>query len=188
MTPQGFFSGWAFLDQYRNSAVDALGDLGVSAGAEDRAGACVGVEKCEVFRGEREPSLWFIEVGSVEGEEHELGLVDGALIAGQRQQAELDATVNALKDLLSILEVEQAGQVAPLDNVLEEELGGVVGSDARRHDHTNSPDHIHCVPHGLGEDGVGVHIAAAAQWIPAGPSKNMARPFSLSDGCLEFSE
>ena len=70
----GFSSGLAGLaDEHRHAAVDGLGEFGVLARAEDRAGAGVGVQKRDVLGGEGEAALGVAQVFDGMGEEDELG-------------------------------------------------------------------------------------------------------------------
>ena len=64
---------FGLADEYGHPAVDGLGEFGVAFCAEDRAGACVGVEQGEVFGGEGEVAVGLAEVGDAEGEEDEVG-------------------------------------------------------------------------------------------------------------------
>src|SRR5690606_35791525 len=71
--PPRVLLGRAFFNKYRYPAIDRLGDVGVALGAEDWAGAGVGVEECQILRGEGEAALVVAEIFDVVGEEDELG-------------------------------------------------------------------------------------------------------------------
>ena len=72
-TPQGLpFSLDALVDQDGHPLVDPARDLGVAAAAEDRAGAGVGVEPCEVLGAKGEVPLLLLQIGYLTREEHQV--------------------------------------------------------------------------------------------------------------------
>lgn len=49
-------------DEDGDAAVDPLGDLGVAAGAEDRAGPGVRIQECDILAGEEEAALGVVQL------------------------------------------------------------------------------------------------------------------------------
>ena len=79
------------VDEHGMAIVDAAGDLGVAAAAEDGRGAGVGVDADKVGRGQREAALRVLDDGGVVQEKGALGLVEAALLAAEDEGAELEA-------------------------------------------------------------------------------------------------
>ena len=71
-----FFAGK--VDQHWMALVDAAGDLGVAAGAEDGRGAGVGVDAGEVGRGQGEAAIRVVDGVCAVQEEGALGLGEAA--------------------------------------------------------------------------------------------------------------
>ncbi len=74
--------------------VDAAGDIGVPAGAEDRRGAGVRVDPGEVGRRQGEAALRVVDRPGVVEEEGALGLVETPVLAAEYQGAELEPRVH----------------------------------------------------------------------------------------------
>jgi hypothetical protein len=101
-------------------------------------------------------------------EEHELRFPRGRLRSMARgEQAEPRRVVDVGKNKLFVLEAIETYQRLLLHNVLEEPLGGVVGSDARRQHASDAAARAKQVAHPFGEHGIGIYVASAAEWIPA---------------------
>ena len=123
-----------FLPEDPGAAVHLARDLHVFAGAEDGAGARVGIEQGDVFGGQGEAPLGFAQVLDAAQEKGEIGARAGKRRAGQRQQAELDAAVDARKDFLPVLEVVEADQPLLAGDFVEERLGRIIEGDAAGRD------------------------------------------------------
>ena len=81
--------------------VDATGDLGIAAGAEDGRGAGVGVDAGEVRRRQREAAFGIVfDGGGVVEEEGAVGLLESPLLAAEDQGDELERGVNVLEEYL----------------------------------------------------------------------------------------
>ena len=76
------------VDEDGMALVDAAGDVGVAAGAEDRGGAGVGVDAGEVGRGEREAAIRVVDGGGVVEKEGALGSGEAALLAAEDTRAQ----------------------------------------------------------------------------------------------------
>ena len=70
--------------------VDAAGDVGVAAGAEDGGGAGVGVDAGEVGGSEWEATIRVVDGGGVVEEEGALGFGEAALFAAEDEGAEFE--------------------------------------------------------------------------------------------------
>ena len=116
--------------------VDAAGDVGVAAGAEDGGGAGVGVDAGEVGRGQGEAAIRVVDGGGVVQEEGTFGFVETALLAAENEGAELETGVDIreerrqIRSQAAILKVEQAADAPAGGDRLEERGGGLVGVDA----------------------------------------------------------
>ena len=69
-------------------AVNAADDVRVTAGSQDRRGACVGVDACEVVGREREHAICIIKVGLAVQEEPAAGVDEVSVSARQRSEAQ----------------------------------------------------------------------------------------------------
>ena len=74
----------------RMALVDAAGDVGVAAGAEDGGGAGIGVDAGEVGRGQGEAAIRVVDGGGVVQEEGAFGFVEMALRSAEDEGAELE--------------------------------------------------------------------------------------------------
>ena len=78
------------VDEGGMAFVDAAGDVGVAAGAEDGGGAGVGVDAGEVGGGQGEAAVRVVDGGSVVEEEGAVGLGEAALLAAEDEGAEFE--------------------------------------------------------------------------------------------------
>ena len=92
----------------------------------------------------------------------------------------LIAAVNARKKILLVLEVEQAHKRLLLHHVLEEELGGVVGGDAGGQDAADAAPVVQQAAHALGEDGIDVDVAPAAERVATAVAQEVAFALGLA--------
>ena len=94
--------------------VDAAGDVGVAAGAEDGGRAGIGVDAGEVGRGQGEAAIRVVDGGGVVQEEGAFGLVEMALLSAENEGAELETGVDIgeerrqIRSQAAVLKVEQA--------------------------------------------------------------------------------
>lgn len=186
--------GLVLVDEHGHAAVDELGQFGVDLGAEDRAGLGVRVHERDLVAREREAAALVGEILDFVGEEHELGWrrFRGGIRVG-RGRAECEAgefvtAMHAFENRCGILKIKQAHQRRPIDDVLEEELGGVVSGNAARNDATHATRRGHAVAHRLGEHGVEIHIATPAQRIATRFAHEGARSFGGADIVEELRE
>ena len=141
------------------------------------AGAGVGVEQSDVFGGEREAALGVAQVFDGVGEEDELG------------RSPRSAQPPPLVKRQNFMRLSTAGKIGPsfskskrlderllLHHVLEEELGGVVGGDAGGQHAADAAAVVQQVAHALGEDGVDVDVAPAAERIAAAVAQRWLSP------------
>ena len=70
--------------------VDAAGDVGVAAGAEDGGGAGIGVDAGEVVRSQREAAIGVVDGGVIVQEEGTFGLGETALLSAEDENAEFE--------------------------------------------------------------------------------------------------
>src|SRR5579885_3287767 len=168
-------AGRAFAEEHGHALVDGARQVGIGAGAEDRAGAGVGVEQGEVGGGEGEAAARIAQVLGAGEEEGELAARYG--FAAQRQQAELHAAVHCGEQAVAVFEVEQGGELAALVEVGEEVLAGGVGGDACGHDEAGAALGGEQAADGLGEDGVGVDVARASKRVAAAVAEELAGGF-----------
>ena len=70
--------------------VDAAGDVGVAAGAEDGGGAGVGVDAGEVGGSKREAAVRVVDSGGIMQEEGAFGFGEAALFAAEDEGAEFE--------------------------------------------------------------------------------------------------
>ena len=124
------------VDEDGVALVDAAGDVGVAAGAENRGGAGVGVDAGEVGGSEREAAIRVVDGGGVVEKEGALGFGEAAFLAAKDKGAEFEAGVDVgkvgrqLSSQTTVLEVEDAADAAAGGYGFEEAGGGLVGVDA----------------------------------------------------------
>ena len=151
-----------FAPEDGDALVDADGDLGVAAGAEDGGGAGVRVDEQDLLGRHREAALW--EVPHVAGAEGEGRQVHARRAAADGEQAEADRVVDgAAEQERFVLEVQERDELGVTDQVAEERGGGGVGGDAGGQDQAAASTRADDGAGGFGEDGVGVDVAAACQ-------------------------
>ena len=140
------------------------GDLHIAPAAEDGAGARVGIEESEIRCREGNAAFFVAGISELFGpvqEEGEFRLGDRAVFAAHREQAELDAAVNAGEDLLAVLEVVEGGDGLAVDEIAEEGLRRGVEGEAGRDDHAGAAGRGEQFAAEFGEDRIGVDVAAA---------------------------
>ena len=154
--------------------VDAAGDVGVAAGAEDGGGAGVGVDAGEVGGGEGEAAILVVDGGGVVEEEGALGLGEAALFAAEDEGAEFEARSQRREEgrqfcsEAAVLEVEQAADSSAGGYGLEEAGGGLVGVDAGGREQADDAVRFDQAHGALDEKRVEVDVAAAQQRVVAG--------------------
>ena len=85
--------------------------------------------------------------------------------------------MNAGKYAVPVLEVVEADQPLLAGDFVEERLGRIIGGDAAGRDQPRASPRVEQLQEGLGEHGVGVHVADAGEGEPAGSAEKQA-------GCL----
>ena len=106
--------------------VDAAGDVGVAAGAEDGGGAGIGVDAGEVGRGQGEAAIRVVDGGGVVQEEGAFGFVEMALLSAENEGAEFETGVDIgeerrqIRSKAAVLKVEQAADPPAGGDRLEE--------------------------------------------------------------------
>ena len=183
--PQGFSVGLAVLgpaDEYGDAPVDRFGKLGVAAGAEGRAGAGVGIQQRDVVGRQGKAAFGVVQLLDGMGEERELGAVGSrSLAVSASEQAELHSAVDIGEEAASVLEIEEADQRSRLRDILEEELGCVVGRNSGGEHAARASALVEHAPHRLGEDRVGVDVASRAQREAAGAAHQVAPALGLAE-------
>src|SRR6266850_8126049 len=99
--------------------------------------------------------------------------------AANREKAEPCCVVHPREDKLFILEAEQTDERLPLNHILEEELGGVVGGNAGGQHAANATPVVEQIAHALGKDGVDVDVAPTAERITTAVAHEVALALSL---------
>lgn len=160
--------------------VDAAGDVGVAAGAEDGGGAGVGVDAGEVGGGQGEAAVRIVDGGGVVEEEGAVGLGEAALLAAEDEGAEFEAGVDVWEEgwkvcsETTVLEVEETSDAAAGGDGFEEAGGGLVGVDAGGGEETDDAVGFGQAHGAFDEEGVEVDVAAAEQWVVAGGADELA--------------
>ena len=86
--------------------VNAAGDFGVPAGAEDGRGACVGIHPPEVFARQREAPFGVTNGLCIAKKEGARGPVKPSIFAAKDQHAEFQGGMNIPEEDLLVLEIE----------------------------------------------------------------------------------
>ena len=180
------------VDEYGMAFVDAAGDVGVAAGAEDWGGAGVGVDAGEVGGSQGETASRIANGGGVVEEEGTVGLGEAALFTAEDEGAEFEAGVDVGKEgrqigsQAAVLEVEEATDAAAGGYGFEEAGGGLVGVDAGGGEQADDAvrfDHTHGT---FDEEGVEVDVAAAQQRIVAAGAYQLPEAVGAQLGGVEF--
>ena len=85
-----------------------------------------------------------------------------------------------------VLEVQERHELGVADEIAEERGGGRVGGDAGGQDEAAAATRVDDRAGGLGEDGVGVDVAAAGERVPAGFAEEVAPARGLAQLGLEL--
>src|SRR5208283_3172260 len=162
-----------------------LRQFGVSCTLKDRAGFRIGIEKINVFWGERKLLFRLADILNSECVENEYRGLGGRLHrAAERQETERLATVGCREDLPNLEKAEQAHERPRQDQVFEEILGCVGEGDTRRERDTGPPRGIRQLPAKFCEHGIGVDVSPSGQGKPASVTHEAAGSGSRAE-CLD---
>src|SRR6266542_1283742 len=87
-----------------------------------------------------------------------------------------------------VLELQKCRELSGAYQVAEKGSGGGVGGDSRRKDETAPPSWGDDGAGGLGEDGIGVNVAATGERVSAGGAQQVAPAFSQAQFADEIGE
>ena len=174
------------VHEHRMAFVDAAGDVGVAAGAEDGGSAGVGVDAGEVGGGQGETAVRVFDGGCVVEEEGAVALGETALLAAEDEGAEFERGVNVWEENLAVLEIEEAADAAAGGYGFEEAGGGLVGVDAGRGEQADDAVRFGQTHGALDEEGVEIDVAAAEQRIVAAGANQLAETVGAQLGGVEF--
>ena len=171
--------------------VDAAGEVGVAAGAEDGGGAGVGVDAGEVVGAQGEAAVRIVLCVRVGQEEAAASFGEGAFGAADDEGAELEAGVDVGEEgrlvgsEATVLEVVDAGDAAGGGDGLEKAGGGSVGVDAGGGEQADEAAGFDEAQGAFDEEGVEVDVAAAEQGVVAGGADDLAELVGAGFGCVE---
>ena len=180
------------VDEDGVAFVDAAGDVGVAAGAEDGGGAGVGVDAGEVGGGKGEAAIRIVDGGGVVEEEGAVGLGEEALLAAEDEGAEFEAGVDIREEgrkvcsETTVFEVEEAADAAAGGDGFEEAGGGLVGVDAGGGEQADNAVGFGQAHGALDEEGVEVDVAAAEQGVVGGSADELAEAVGAQFGGVEI--
>ena len=171
--------------------VDAAGEVGVAAGAEDGGGAGVGVDAGEVVGTEREATVGVGDGLGTGQEKAAMGLRESAFGPGDDEGAELEARVDVGEEgrlvgaEATVLEVVDAGDAAGGGDGLEEAGGGLVGVDAGGGEQADEAAGFDEAQGAFDEEGIEVDVAAAEQGVVAGGADDLTQAVGAGLGLVE---
>ena len=171
--------------------VDAAGQVGVAAGAEDGGGAGVGVDAGEVVGTEREATVGVGDGLGTGQEKAAMGLRERALRAADDQSTELKSGVDVGKEgrlvgsEAAVLEVVDAGDAARGGDGLEEAGGGLVGVDAGGGEQADQAVWFDQAQGPFDEERIQIYVAAAQQGVVAGGADDLAQAVGARFGFVE---
>ena len=129
----------SLVHEDRHVPVHAPGEFGVTASAEYRAGARVGIDQGHVGGVQRNVALLRFQVAHRMSKEHEIGRRRLDAAAAEHQRGELERAVHVGKQTLSILEVVQQDQGFVRRQSAEELFCRLVAGDSRGDQQTDAP-------------------------------------------------
>ena len=171
--------------------VDAAGEVGVAAGAEDGGGAGVGVDAGEVVGAQSEGAVGVFGGLGVGQEEAAASFGEGAVGAADDEGAELEAGVDVGEEgrlvgsEATVLEVVDAGDAAGGGDGLEKAGGGSVGVDAGGGEQADEAAGFDEAQGAFDEEGVEVDVAAAQQGVVARSADDLAEAVGTGLGLVE---
>ena len=171
--------------------IDASGEVGIAAGAEDGGGAGVGVDAGEVVGTEREATVGVGDGLGTGQEEAAMGLRESAFGPGDDQGTEFEAGVNVGKEgrlvgsEATVFEVVDASDATCGGDGLEEAGGGLVGVDAGGGEQADEAAGFDEAQGAFDEEGVEVDVAATEEGIVAGGADDLAQAVGAGLGLVE---
>ena len=159
-------TGWRF--------VDAAGDVGVAAGAEDGGSAGVGVDAGEVERGQGEAAICVVDGGGVVQEKGAFGLIEMAFLSAENEGAKLETGVDIgeerrqIRSQAAVLKIEQAADPPACGDRPEERGRGLVSADTRGGKQSHDAVRLNQIHGTLDEERVEVDSASAQHRICTG--------------------
>ena len=153
------------VDQDGKTRVDFHSDLRVSAGAEDRRGAGIRVDRREVLGGHRECALGFLPLGNLVKKESAPSFGKGSLGSAENEHTELESTVHSREKDLLVLEVEKRPQTPGGRHRAEELRRRLVGGDSGggEEPHDSPRANEACRP--FDEEGVEIDVSLGKQRV-----------------------